>query len=210
MGKKNNNRCYLSRAKRPSIFPFIFLWLIFIRRLYFILFQPPAKDKRRHSLFLAQKNEKENAAKNKGRFLISRRHFFPLPPLRLVACISERPLYPRNPHQASNPSILKQQTRTRLGDEERRPMDLVPAPAVRLMKRRVLSRPGVNSLKNKSHNAFNIFLFRLLFFHRLVWRIFRIAAAFLSLFLAAFIFGQRQTLEKEKRWPKINIAAIEK
>ena len=35
---------------------------------------------------------------------------------------------------------------TRLGDEERRPMDLVPAPAVRLMKRRVLSRPGVNSL----------------------------------------------------------------
>ena len=25
-------------------------------------------------------------------------------------------------------------------------MDLVPAPAVRLMKRRVLSRPGVNSL----------------------------------------------------------------
>ena len=34
----------------------------------------------------------------------------------------------------------------RLGDEERRLMHLVPAPAVRLMKRRVLSRPGVNSL----------------------------------------------------------------
>ena len=34
----------------------------------------------------------------------------------------------------------------RLGDEERKPLDLVPAPAVRLMKRRVLSRPGVNSL----------------------------------------------------------------
>jgi hypothetical protein len=33
----------------------------------------------------------------------------------------------------------------RLGDEERRLMHLVPAPAVRLMKRRVLSRPGVNS-----------------------------------------------------------------
>ena len=45
-----------------------------------------------------------------------------------------------------NGGSLNQQTRTRLGDEERRPMDLVPAPAVRLMKRRVLSRPGVNSL----------------------------------------------------------------
>jgi hypothetical protein len=31
----------------------------------------------------------------------------------------------------------------RLGGEERRLMHLVPAPAVRLMKRRVLSRPGV-------------------------------------------------------------------
>ena len=34
----------------------------------------------------------------------------------------------------------------RLGDEERRLMHLVPAPAVRLMKRRVLSTPGLNSL----------------------------------------------------------------
>merc|ERR1712012_212283 len=34
----------------------------------------------------------------------------------------------------------------RLGDGERRLMHLVPAPAVRLKKRRVLSRPGVNSL----------------------------------------------------------------
>ena len=34
----------------------------------------------------------------------------------------------------------------RFGDEERRLMHLVPAPAVRLKKRRVLSRPGVNSL----------------------------------------------------------------
>jgi hypothetical protein len=33
-----------------------------------------------------------------------------------------------------------------LGDEERRLMDLVPALAVRLMKRRVLSRPGGYSL----------------------------------------------------------------
>ena len=48
--------------------------------------------------------------------------------------------------------------KTRLGDEERRPMDLVPAPAVRLMKRRVLSRPGVNSLMS--------------YFYSLVWRIF--------------------------------------
>ena len=38
----------------------------------------------------------------------------------------------------------------RLGDEERKPLDLVPAPAVRLMKRRVLSRPGVNSLITSS------------------------------------------------------------
>ena len=36
-------------------------------------------------------------------------------------------------------------------------MDLVPAPAVRLMKRRVLSRPGVNSLMS--------------YFYSLVWRI---------------------------------------
>ena len=34
----------------------------------------------------------------------------------------------------------------RIGDEERRLMHLVPAPAVRLMKRRVLSRPGLKSL----------------------------------------------------------------
>ena len=31
----------------------------------------------------------------------------------------------------------------RFGDEDRRLMHLVPAPAVRLMKRRVLTRPGV-------------------------------------------------------------------
>ena len=36
--------------------------------------------------------------------------------------------------------------RNRIGDEERRLMHLVPAPAVRLMKRRVLSTPGLNSL----------------------------------------------------------------
>ena len=40
-------------------------------------------------------------------------------------------------------------TRTnRLGDEDRRLMHLVPAPAVRLMKRRVLSRPGVNRVRS--------------------------------------------------------------
>jgi hypothetical protein len=37
----------------------------------------------------------------------------------------------------------------RLGDEERRLMHLVPAPAVKLMKRRVLSRPGVDSVSEK-------------------------------------------------------------
>merc|ERR1712117_138539 len=37
----------------------------------------------------------------------------------------------------------------RFGGEERRLMHLVPAPAVRLMKSRVLSRPGVNSLVQK-------------------------------------------------------------
>ena len=31
----------------------------------------------------------------------------------------------------------------RIGDEERRLMHLVPAPAVKLMKSRVLSRPGM-------------------------------------------------------------------
>ena len=31
----------------------------------------------------------------------------------------------------------------RIGDEERRVMHLVPAPAVKLMKSRVLSRPGM-------------------------------------------------------------------
>ena len=35
--------------------------------------------------------------------------------------------------------------RTRFGYEERRLMHLVPAPAVRLKKRQVLSRPGINS-----------------------------------------------------------------
>ena len=42
--------------------------------------------------------------------------------------------------------------KTRLGDEERRLMHLVPAPAVRLMKRRVLSRPGVNDVLSFSIN----------------------------------------------------------
>ena len=41
--------------------------------------------------------------------------------------------------------------KTRLGDEERRLMQLVPAPAVRLMKRRVLSRPGVNDVLPVPH-----------------------------------------------------------
>ena len=36
----------------------------------------------------------------------------------------------------------------RVGDEERRLMHLVPAPAVRLMKRRVQSRPGVRQQNN--------------------------------------------------------------
>jgi len=41
----------------------------------------------------------------------------------------------------------------RLGGEERRLMHLVPAPAVRLMKRRVLSRPGINSLVHERINS---------------------------------------------------------
>ena len=41
----------------------------------------------------------------------------------------------------------------RFGGEERRLMHLVPAPAVRLMKSRVLSRPGVNSLVHKNSAA---------------------------------------------------------
>jgi len=35
----------------------------------------------------------------------------------------------------------------RIGDEERRVMHLVPAPAVKLMKSRVLSRPGVKKVE---------------------------------------------------------------
>ena len=41
----------------------------------------------------------------------------------------------------------------RIGDEERRLMHLVPAPAVRLMKRRVLSRPGLKSLMLAWHST---------------------------------------------------------
>ena len=37
----------------------------------------------------------------------------------------------------------------RIGDEERRLMHLVPAPAVRLMKRRDSSRPGVYNLMSR-------------------------------------------------------------
>ena len=46
--------------------------------------------------------------------------------------------------------------------EERRLMHLVPAPAVRLMKRRVLSRPGVNSLVHPRLDT-SLFSFSLLF-----------------------------------------------
>ena len=46
-----------------------------------------------------------------------------------------------------NPKRIEKKMKDyRFGDEERRLMHLVPAPAVRLKKRRVLSRPGVNSL----------------------------------------------------------------
>ena len=40
---------------------------------------------------------------------------------------------------------------TRFRDEERRLMHLVPAPAVRLKKRQVLSRPGINSQQDVFH-----------------------------------------------------------
>ena len=38
---------------------------------------------------------------------------------------------------------------------ERRLMDLVPAPAVRLMKSRVKSRPGVDSVQLSTHNHYH-------------------------------------------------------
>jgi len=38
----------------------------------------------------------------------------------------------------------------RIGDGVKRLMHLVPAPAVRLMKRRVFSRPGLNSPKSRN------------------------------------------------------------
>ena len=50
-------------------------------------------------------------------------------------------------NKQGNPGIV---CKNRLGGEERRLMHLVPAPAVRLMKSRVLSRPGVNSLVHNS------------------------------------------------------------
>merc|ERR1712217_443192 len=47
----------------------------------------------------------------------------------------------------NNACLLRSSTRLLItAVEERRLMHLVPAPAVRLKKRRVLSRPGVNSL----------------------------------------------------------------
>ena len=53
----------------------------------------------------------------------------------------------------SNPvtdSMSNRRLGLRVGDEERRLMHLVPAPAVRLMKRRVQSRPGVRQ-ENRLH-----------------------------------------------------------
>ena len=50
-----------------------------------------------------------------------------------------------------------QRTGKELGLEvvERRLMDLVPAPAVRLMKSRVKSRPGVDSVQLSTHNHYH-------------------------------------------------------
>ena len=45
---------------------------------------------------------------------------------------------------------------TRIGDEERRVMHLVPAPAVKLMKSRVLSRPGMKKCLGVSWISFVI------------------------------------------------------
>ena len=54
------------------------------------------------------------------------------------------------PLRNSSKSKNKNPNDNRLGGEERRLMHLVPAPAVRLMKSRVLSRPGVNSLVHET------------------------------------------------------------
>ena len=51
---------------------------------------------------------------------------------------------------ASNARASNRRLGLRVGDEERRLMHLVPAPAVRLMKRRVQSRPGVRQ-ENRLH-----------------------------------------------------------
>jgi|TARA_B110000261_G_C12826387_1_gene254354 hypothetical protein len=47
--------------------------------------------------------------------------------------------------------LTKPKKEIRLGDEERRLMHLVPAPAVKLMKGRVLSRPGMKKCLGLSH-----------------------------------------------------------
>ena len=51
----------------------------------------------------------------------------------------------------------KREDEHRFGDEERRMMRIVPAPAVRLMKRRASSRSGVNcqllNSKRKTHHG---------------------------------------------------------
>ena len=51
--------------------------------------------------------------------------------------------------------ILKEKESKGLEVVERRLMDLVPAPAVRLMKSRVKSRPGVDSVQLISFSSIN-------------------------------------------------------
>ena len=50
---------------------------------------------------------------------------------------------------------MTDETQRRFGDEERRLMHLVPAPAVKLMKSRVLSRPGMKKHINKAAVSWN-------------------------------------------------------
>jgi hypothetical protein len=54
-------------------------------------------------------------------------------PIRYASCLLS----------IASPSPMSQRSVERLGDDERRLMHLVPAPAVKLMKSRALSRPGM-------------------------------------------------------------------
>ena len=107
----------------------------------------PLKERRSHGRFPFPRRHKSLS-----------KHVFSLPPgfilLSFLLFLVPRARLQKEENRKEEPLVSAgkkagnrcMSPKTRLGDEERRLMHLVPAPAVRLMKRRVLSRPGVNSL----------------------------------------------------------------